>query len=555
MPDLRNTLYGADYQYLVHLAEKWGIPLDAADAHGALDRLVEEMTQPALVEEMVHALPIEAREGLEWLLDHQGRALWDSFTRQIGMVREMGSGKRERERPDLDPISPAEVLWYRGFISRGFFDAEDGSKEYVFIPEDLRSVIADEVLPSAEAGKPDTQVMLARKATPEEREEVHPATTEAVDHTCTLLAALRADVDPGVHFPEAHVAELDFYHCLLHSVGLIDKAQVPQPEKIRDFFDLSRGESLFHLWRGWRSSSTHDDLALTPGLQPEGTWDSKPLKVRNFIEGILTRLPTITWMSISSFVARVYQHHPNFLRSGGEFDSWYIRDEDTGEYLRGFAYWDHVEGAYLRYLLTGPLHWLGVLDLGTAADDAGDRWSAFRISDVGTSLLKGHVPDIPQSDPDPIQIRSKGLIRISKSVPRRVRYQVARFGTWKPLKKGEYVYSLTPQSLGRAKSQNLEIAHLMTLLEGHAEIVPPNVVQALQRWEKHGSQAVMKEETVLRVASPAILDAIQNSRARRFLGDKLGSTVVVIREGSEEKIAEVLVEMGFFAEFSGGDVD
>ena len=43
--------------------------------------------------------------------------------------------------------------------------------------------------------------------------------------------------------------------------------------------------------------------------------------------------------------------------------SWFIRREGSEQYLRGFAHWEAVEGELLRYMIAGPLHWLGVTDI------------------------------------------------------------------------------------------------------------------------------------------------------------------------------------------------
>jgi hypothetical protein len=52
----------------------------------------------------------------------------------------------------------------------------------------------------------------------------------------------------------------------------------------------------------------------------------------------------------------------------------------------------------------------------------------------------------------------------------------------------------------------------------------------------------------LRLGSPAVLKSLQKSKASRFILEQLGPTVVIIREGSEEKIAAALVEFGIFLE-------
>ena len=139
-------------------------------------------------------------------------------------------------------------------------------------------------------------------------------------------------------------------------------------------------------------------------------------------------------------------------------------------------------------------------------------------------------------------------IRITRNVPHKIRYQVARFCEWHPVKAEAYLYTISPASLRRAESQSLRTAHLITLLKNHAEAIPPNILAALERWEKQGAQASISKKTILRLGSPAVLKSLQKSKASRFILDQLGPTVVIIREGSEEKIAAALVEFGIFLE-------
>ena len=81
----------------------------------------------------------------------------------------------------------------------------------------------------------------------------------------------------------------------------------------------------------------------------------------------------------------VHQQQPDFQRPAGDYDSWFLRDQQSGEFLRGFEHWDEVDGALLRYLICGPLHWLGGVDRparqrrppgGISLDRLGGRFTA-----------------------------------------------------------------------------------------------------------------------------------------------------------------------------------
>jgi hypothetical protein len=137
---------------------------------------------------------------------------------------------------------------------------------------------------------------------------------------------------------------------------------------------------------------------------------------------------------------------------------------------------------------------------------------------------------------------------MTENVPHKTRYQVARFCEWYPMKAEAYLYAISPVSLARAEEQNLRVAHLLSLLKHHSEAIPPNILAALQRWDKQGIQASLAQKTVLRLGSPAVLKALKRSKANRYILEQLGPTAVIVKDGSREKIAEALVEIGFFME-------
>lgn len=544
MPDLFQSLHRADFGHLKIIAEKWNLPLEAPDARRAREELVEGILDRETFLRGVEELREPAREVLKNLEREGGRIRWFRFTREFGEIREMGAGRRERDHPEASPVSPAEELWYRGLIARGFFDTEAGPQEFAYLPEDLRPLIRGELLPGGKAQPDSPEPLLGRKATPEERRFQQEASDWILDHSCTLLAARRIDIDPEVHLMSAGEREISFLLGLLAEAGWIG-GHGPDPEKLRSFLELSREEALLALWETWRESTGFSDLERTPGLILEGENRSDPYQTRSSILSWISDLPADTWWSISALTAAVKQIDPDFLRVSGDYESWFIRDSLRDRYLRGFEHWDEVEGALIHYLISGPGHWLGVFDIAFPGEPDQTRAAAFRLSPWGEALLHGELPSLPGERDKAVQIRSRGTLKVSRFVDRKVRYQVSRFCEWLDPKQEEYIYSITPSALQRAGAQGLEVNHLLVLLENHAEAVPPNLVTALRRWADQGAQAEIESQVVLRVSSPAVLEALKKSRAKRYLNEQLGPTTIVLQEGGESYVNDILVEMGF----------
>lgn len=550
MPDLLHHLQNQDLGFLHIAAELWGVELTAPEAGSAAGQLALVMLDRQASAELLHSLPPEGLAGLDDLQRSGGRMPWALFTRRHGEVRDMGSGRREREKPHRSPVSAAERLWYCGLVGRAFFDTPSGPQELAYLPDDLSQRLP---APTAPLSK-----LLGRPASATEKAYPFPAHDRILDHACSLLAALRLEFSPQAmaalavdwQFSGPDPAEppltTNFLKEILRTAGLLGAGDLPAPEPTRHFLEIARPKALAQLARAWMHSQEVNDLRLTPGLVAEGEWQNDPRRARYAVVDFLSSVPHDTWWSLPAFIADIQQAQPDFQRPAGDYDSWYLKDERTGQYYRGFEFWEAVEGAFLRYLVCGPLHWLGFLELAAPKADA--PVLAFRLSLWAAALLDGAPPEVELPEDENLLISSDARVRVTHKVPRVVRYQIARFSEWEGETEEAYRYRLTPASLERARQQGLRVNHLLALLRRYALSVPPSVSRALGRWQDFGSEARLESVMILRVRTPELLQAVRSSRAARFLGEQLGPTVVTVRPGAWVKVQAVLAELGYLTE-------
>jgi hypothetical protein len=550
MPDLLHHLQNRDLGFLRIVAEVWGLELAASDAYAAAGQLALTMLSSREAADLLESLPGETRSALDDLLRNRGSLPWAMFTRRHGEVREMGAGRREREKPHHRPISAAERLWYCGILGRAFFDTPSGPQEMAYLPDDFAARLPAPTAPLPKPlGRPASQ---AEKATP------FPANDSILDHACTLLAALRLELSQDAisalavdwqisgSYPVWPALTTQFVRAILETDALLGDDGLPKPDPTRHFLEIQRSKAIAQMARAWMHSPLINDLRMTPGLIAEGEWQNDPLKARYALLDFLKTVPRDTWWSLPGFVADIHAQQPDFQRPAGDYDSWYVRDAGSGQFLRGFEHWERVEGALLRYMIAGPLHWLGILDL--AAPQADVPPQAFRFSTQAAELLVGAPPSITAAEEEKLLVSSDARLRVLRLVPRVVRYQIARFSEWEGESSDAYRYRLTPASLDRARKQGLRPNHLLALLRQHALTVPPSVSRAVGRWQDYGSEARLESVMILRVRSPEMLQAVRNSRAARFLGEQLGPTVVTVRPGAWVKVQAALAELGFLAE-------
>jgi hypothetical protein len=526
MPELLQLLRAQDLGYARIVAELWGLEVIPNDLDAGLDAAAGAMLDGQLVAELVEALDPEGREALMALARAGGRMPWNAFTRRFGEVRDMGAGRRDREHPQLHPASAAEALFYRAMLGRAFFETDGGPQEFAYVPDELLGRIAWAEEASAPASPP------GRAATPAERSHTAPASDRILDEATTFLAAIRAG-EPIERDPVLSAT--------LECAGVLHGG-VPEASRVKTWLEAPRAEALRMLVVAWRACGTFDELRLLPGLTCEGPWTNQPQATRTFLLRQLAGVPAQTWWNLKSFVESIKEQLPDFQRPAGDYDSWFIKRQEDGRYLRGFESWNEVDGALIRFMITSVLPRLGLIDIGAASSTSEPL--AFRRAPRRRGT---------QTEDGKLDIGSQGRISAGREAPRAVRYQLARFCEWETQGPDEYIFRITPRALERASKQGLKVEHLLALLARHGKAgIPASVTKALKRWEQSGTEARTETQVVLRVTRPEIIKELQKSRAGRFLDQALGPTAITIKPGAQDKVISALAEMGLLGQDESG---
>lgn len=564
MYSLERALIDLDLDLLQIIANLWDIDLDPSDnVKQVVEQLVAGMAAAEAVTATWSRLPDAERDALAALQANEGRLPLAQFTRQYGEIRPMGAARREREKPWLEPANATEGLYYRGLIGRAFDKGPGGAQEYIYIPNDLLGSLptpTSRLAPSAPGH--------ALEGTPQEGAGSVPASHFAPDDLTTLLAYFRLrrtnalDLlaapgslprltryllydDPAYGALLAHVAyDLDLL------ANDEDDLTKPVVDSAKPWLEGPRLHQLRSLAEAWRDSPGWNDLRHVPGLTAD-EWPNDPLAARQVILEALSRVPPGVWWSSESFVATLKADNPDFQRPGGDYDSWYIHDIESGEVLHGFENWGRIDGALVRWLLTGPLHWLGLLDLHPEAD-------GFRLTELGTALLD--LAPWP-SEPDPethLHIDDQSFITVPATLSRIDRYLVARFAAWRDIPDPDdealaYTYQITPPSLQGAAEQGITIAQIVSFLtRTSATPVPPSVETALAAWEEEGAEVVLHDVLVLVAKDFGIFERLKaEPTISRWLGQPLGPNSYAVARRDVPSLLAALRRLGMLPQFEG----
>lgn len=539
MPDLRHMLRDADLDFLERIARLWGIELPSSSFPEALEVLTASLNQRELALEVIQAMPAEAQSAWQLILK-TGRVPASQFTRQYGELRIQGEGWRKREEPDLHPVSVTEILWYRGLIGKGFFGKVGEPQEYLYVPDEWVNFFGEQ--------DAKTSALEIRPASAADHAVITPAGGNLIDRLATLLAELRKNPLYPPLLAETLPVRLAFEQALLESAGMVLPGNQVAPEKSREILEREAGASLLFYFDLWQKSEKINDLRMLPGLIFEGTWSNPVGNPRRLLIEALRDLREDTWWSLPSLIAEIKLRQPDFQRAAGEYESWFIRRKSDNQYLHGFDAWDDVEGYLLRYLINGPLHWLGVLDLGSTG--RGKAAVSFRISSMAKYLFSGQAPILKTTPAGAVKTTSSGFVHLPAGIQAALHYQIARFCQLQKETASEVAYCITTDSLKNAIDQGLKPTQLNILLKRAGVVnIPPGFSQLLERYEKFGVEASMERATLLTSERPELLETIfKDPRAAKYLERMISPQVASIKPGSEEALLKLLRELGRLVE-------
>lgn len=580
MSSILHTLRESDPAMLPLLAQLWSVRIEGLDTPGAIDAVSKAMLEPGRAESIWDSLGDKERGALQMLITGGAKMHEPKFAMLYGKIRRLSAKEIAREKPIQNPQSVAEALFFRGLIALGYETDATGPKTIVYVPDDLVQVLPtrktsydnleDEEFEDLEEASDETGDTLV-ELDPLAKEDVinpHAADTSIIDDLTTLLAYLqihaptlerdffrKKDLD-GItaHLLNPDRARLVFMLGIGISANLIEvqngRASTNRVE-LRRWLNGTRAEQIKHLANAWKNGTVWIDLFHVPGLHPEpeaGTLNQyNPAAVREAILDMMSStLPQSDWWSIDQLIDIVREESADFQRPNGDFDSWYIRNDD-GDYLSGIESWDAVEGALLDFMITRPLHWLGMLDL---ADGAA------RLTAYGRGLLSLTPFPMPPETPDALTIGADGGIVVSRKASRMDRFQVCRFSSWvapADLTGKPYTYKLDPAGITRAQAQGIDSGHIGAFLSKFLNPLPPTIARLLQNWQGGAAASVTFERVmIMRATSVEVMEQIVNTPAtRRFLGARLGDLAAIIRADQWEMLQDALGEMGIQVEVNG----
>ncbi len=557
MRNLTQLLRDSDRGRLQAIADSWNV-----NARGLQDDELRQSLQEALLEEArASAVWSELNEDQRMILitlitTEHGEMSKEMFGRFYGEITRLGLGQIQREQPQHSD-QPAQALYYRGLIGEAYERGKGGTRQVIYVPDDLRVV-----LPTRQTGyavaladERATDAAILEPIADVDRRE--PADTTIVDDLTTLLAYLQrhpqarrgegltagARKQMGAYLLHHDERRLDFLFALVQCWQMLREEGGTwnvNSAVARPWLQANRHQQVQQLSQTWREASEYRELWQLRELRVDRragdmpSYDAATARA-NVLNLLREMAPPGEWWLVEDFIELVKLELPDFQRP--KYDRWYIQNEQ-GEYLSGFEDWDEIEGRVLEFMLAGPMHWLGLLDLAE---------HAARLTAYGRAFL-GH-GDWPERNPEEaaIEVETDGALLVPRRVGQLTRFQLARFCEW-GLADDPYPYRLTRASLAAAQEQDITRDQIRAfLLRALRSEALPAVLLPLFSSEPQRSapELSLERQLIVRTNSAETLDYIYETPSLLcFLEARLGPQAAIVMPRKAAALRRALAEEG-----------
>ncbi len=346
----------------------------------------------------------------------------------------------------------------------------------------------------------------------------------------------------------------------LQGDNFADRLEVTRTSKL---LGLPMAQRVRWSFEAWRDGGVWNELTRLPGqhVSYDHRRDAPPglAKSRNTVLKHLAKLSkgAGTWQGTAALVAQIKRTDYTFLferRRGTGVQGMYASPYYSSNNPYGMSFtvardeasgWDVVERAFVIELLTGPLFWLGLVDLGyNVGDPTGEQNPplAYRLTDTGAWLCGVAEQPVYVETGGRIVVQPNFNILAMEPVNDALLIDLDQFADSLGGDRA-VTYEITRESLYRGQLAGWSAKRVIAFLEKHQGAqLPANVTRTLQEWETahqritfHRKKLVVQfaDEDAEAQASLALSPLKPNVLGERFLivpGGDIDKANVALRD-------------------------
>ncbi len=341
---------------------------------------------------------------------------------------------------------------------------------------------------------------------------------------------------------ESDVPYLLFLRLLLMKLNLLSERQGSLYTLNAEAFFAStlfeRAHRCYAIWQDtpfWNEMLYLPDINVRPGPSPLDPPHEETMRSRHAVIERIEHERLNEWHDLATFIARTKLYAPYLLfpRQYGPRAERYMSSSNPYGWdfrlRRGWLThregWHMVEGGFIRTVITGPLRWLGVVEVDNDATP-----TTFRLTS-GALFLLGNTPPTDDEIPTGRLIVQPNFELVALApTSEALLVKLDRFAERVSL---EHIaqYRITKASVTRAIQAGLHAEDIKTILQqASGGDVPQNVHYSLIEWERQARRIEMwRDGCLLEVDESSLLDELfAHEQTRPLLGRRLAPCLVEV---------------------------
>lgn len=358
---------------------------------------------------------------------------------------------------------------------------------------------------------------------------------------------------------EQDVPRLLFIRLLLMKLGLLQErkgALYPLPAD--DFFTLPLLERAHRCYRLWLETSFWNELAylpdviVRPGPAPLDAAHAEVVQARHLLMERILAEPFGTGLDVSAFIARTKLYAPYLLfprQYGPRAERYSVGSNPYGwdfrlrhGWLTHREGWHLVEGGFIRTVVLGPLHWLGIVEIKSESNAV-----AFCLAPATSLITSDTLSTLEEMPWGRLIVQPNFELVALAPVSEALLIKLDRFAERLSL---EHIaqYRITKASITRAIQSGLHAETIQHILEDAAGgELPQNVHYSLGEWERQVRRIELwQSATLLEVHDAALLDTLfAHEETRPLLARRLSPTLAEVAPQQLPAIQAVLWQRNY----------
>ena len=459
-------------------------------------------------------------------------------TRLLLVIQAEGARLRPRPAPAPHPLLPHLPTW----------------QDWPYVPSEL-DALAREPNPAGAAYRQNFTIPPA----------LSPLTDES---RAAVSRALGGDSDRRGN----DVERVDFALRLLGFMGLVEiapgKPVRAADEDLMDFLKLSPAQRLAPLINAWLGIDTWTEFDRLAARRPPivlrrmgaghiSSYSHLLAELAGARAGLVHQIrqaPPGVWSEVSALAARARalnspQNMVFPISAAGWYPDWNKRRPN----LTQARDWEAIYGPFVEAVLTGPMHWLGLVELAYSKE----QLRAFRLSPLGAFVFRQtetyKLPPAPQAG-HALTFGSEGsLILRAEQAGSDLLTLVSVLGDLESGARGELHYSVSAAGASRAFEAGWDTDQILAALRRAAGSAPPRALaERLRGWrESFGSVQIYARVALLELADDyALAELLAGTSLSNYLLYRFSPRLAALRPEGLEALQAELEKKGYTPKYA-----